>query len=114
MNHRITTVILSCLFYMGCDPGVTVSGHVADAANAPLSGAQVSFDCDDGRYQGSQSTDEKGDFSIDAGLGCVSNDCVVSISAEQITQKFKVGDYCEAKATCRKSCATVYIDTQLK
>jgi len=110
----MSAAMLTCLFYMGCDPGVTVAGHVSDAADAPLSGAQVSFDCDDGHYQGSQRTDESGDFSIDAGLGCVSNDCVVSISTKKITVNFKVGDHCEFRATCRKSCAGVYIDAQLK
>lgn len=74
MNHRMPVTILSCLFSIGCEPSVNISGHVVDAANAPLSGADISFSCDDGRYEGSQSTDENGDFSIDGGMGCVSND----------------------------------------
>lgn len=114
MNHRMPVTILSCLFSIGCDPGVTVSGHVVDAANTPLSGADVSFSCDDGRYEGSQSTDENGDFSIDGGTGCVSNDCIISISSKEITEEFRVGEHCEMRAICRKSCAGVYIDAQLK
>ncbi len=88
---------------------------MTDKAQKPISGAQVSVNCEGahGTFNGNSRSDDDGRFTLDLGLGCLPEDCRVRLSVDSKSKDFKVGDHCEtAIEQCENACNVVRIDAR--
>jgi hypothetical protein len=98
-----------CIFVCGCDPGIVISGLIVTSDGTPVASAEVRLDCPDpmGEMDAPSATSDIGGRYELTGMGCLANDCVISLSlADGGTASGVVRDHCvSTDFLCRGSCS---------
>lgn len=105
----------AALLILGCDPGIVVEGNVTDRAGKPIPNAKISVNCEgtDEAFTGNSHSDNDGNFTLSLGLGCLPEECRVSVSKDGKSKDFNVGEHCQtAVAQCDNGCNVVQIDAR--